>query len=196
MLANNIANEAILNALKTQLDRYPEARLTDLYKSFFQDRFGPGHIVANAAAAADFLARELVDMQPSAMPPVEYTGWQNRYVRVNLNLIKSGIVSQECLLNAFIESANSATSPPVDEWKEEWQQIAGIVKKHYPALLGLDSDLCDIDERLRAEICDMHHSEPFRKAYSPHYRIVDAGIFEEKIYPLIKKFIPLRNPTS
>ena len=196
MLANSIADKAILNTLKTQLNRYPESRLTDLYKSFFQDRFGPGHIVANAAAAADFLARELANLQASAMPPFEYTGWQNRYVRINLNLIKSGIITQECLLSAFIESANSATPSLVDKWKEEWQQIVGIVKRHYPALPDFESDLCYIDERLRGGIYDMHHSEPFRAAYCPHYRIVDVAIFAERIYPLIKKFIPLHKPTS
>ena len=191
MPVNTIAEEAILNALKTQLGHYPESRLTDLYKSFFQDRFGPGHIVANPAAAADFLARELGDMQTSAMPSFEYTGWQNRYVRVNLNLIRRGIITHERLLNAFVDSANSATPPPVDKWKEEWLQIAGVVKKHYSELPDFESDLRYIDERLKAEICDMHHSEPFRAAYSPRYRIVDAEIFVERIYPLIKKFIPL-----
>jgi len=196
MLANKIDEEAVFSALKTHLGRYPGLRLTDLYKSFFQDRFGPGHIVANPAEAAGFLARELGNMQHSAMLPFEYTGWQNRYVRVNLNLIKSGIITQGSLLDAFIESAGSATPPPDDDWKEEWQQIAGIVKKHYSPLLDFDSDLRYIDKRLKARIYDMHHSEPFRAAYNPHYRIVDARIFEEKIHSLIKKFIPLHKPTS
>ena len=40
------------------LDRYPLSTLADLYKSFFQDEFGPGHLLADEAGALSYLDRE------------------------------------------------------------------------------------------------------------------------------------------
>ena len=178
--------ERVIAALDAQVALYPESRLTDLYKNFFQDRFGPGHIVTNPTAAADYLEQELAETRPSAMPPFEPTGWRNRYVRINLGLVKSGAVPKEVLLAAFIESANSAAPPPIEAWRDEWRQIAAVIRSHFPKLPEYDTDLPYIERRLNSGICDMHHSEPFRQAYRPHYRIVSVEIFSEKVRPLIK----------
>ena len=181
-----ISESQIVASIKNQLSLYPQSRLTDLYKNFFQDRFGPGHIVASRAAAADYLEQELANMQPSAMLPFEHTGWQNRYVRINLELVKNGTIPKETLLAAFIESANSAAPPTIDEWQNEWRQIAAIIQSHSPKLPEYDSDLSYIESRLKSGVYDMHHSELFRQAYRPHYRIISIGIFDEKIRPLIE----------
>ena len=186
MPTSQIPEGRVITAIEKQLSLYPESRLTDLYKSCFQDRFGPGHIVANPTAAAAYLEQELADMQPSAMPPLEPTGWQNRYVRVNLELIKNGTLPKGVLLAAFIESANGATPPSTDTWRGEWQQIVAVIQRGATRLPDYDSDFSYIENRLKTGVCDMHHSEPFRQAYRPHYRIVSSEIFEEKVRPLIK----------
>ena len=50
--------EAVERVVKWQLENYPELRLTDLYKNFFQDKFGPGHMVADTASAGAYIRRE------------------------------------------------------------------------------------------------------------------------------------------
>jgi hypothetical protein len=42
--------ERIRKAVENQLGAYPESTLQDLYKNFFQDYFGPGHIVGDTLA--------------------------------------------------------------------------------------------------------------------------------------------------
>ncbi|MBN2572179.1 MAG: hypothetical protein JXA68_08635, partial [Ignavibacteriales bacterium] len=37
----------IKNAIESELKHFPEATLIDIYKNFFQDEFGPGHIIPN-----------------------------------------------------------------------------------------------------------------------------------------------------
>ena len=37
--------ERVEKAARWQMENYPKSRLLDLYKNFFQDKFGPGHIV-------------------------------------------------------------------------------------------------------------------------------------------------------
>ena len=44
--------ERVASAVERMLADYPQSTLQDIYKSFFQDRFGPGHIVPDSAKAA------------------------------------------------------------------------------------------------------------------------------------------------
>ena len=41
-----VDREAVAVAVSRQMAACPESRLQDFYKSFFQDRFGPGHTCA------------------------------------------------------------------------------------------------------------------------------------------------------
>lgn len=37
--------QAVTKAIEEQMNTYPESTLKDIYKSFFQDAFGPGHLI-------------------------------------------------------------------------------------------------------------------------------------------------------
>ena len=50
----------IKNAVNVQMSLYPEARLQDLYKAFFQAEFGPEHIIADTLSAGRYLDSELL----------------------------------------------------------------------------------------------------------------------------------------
>lgn len=50
-------------AVRRQMERYPESRLIDYYKNFFQDKFGPGHMVSDTASAGAYLRRELAKIE-------------------------------------------------------------------------------------------------------------------------------------
>ncbi len=52
--------KAVRDAVCRQMQTYPKSTLKDLYKNFFQDKFGPGHIISDTTAAGDYLRRELV----------------------------------------------------------------------------------------------------------------------------------------
>ena len=95
-----------------QMDNYPESRLRDLYKNFFQDRFGPGHMIADSASAGAYLRRELLMVKgPSQVNLTEVTGWRGDYVRIDLWVIKEGLVSYQAFLEAFMESAQGVRLP-------------------------------------------------------------------------------------
>ena len=49
----------IREAVEGELRLHPEARLTDIYKFFFQDEFGPGHMIPSRKAAMSYLDFEL-----------------------------------------------------------------------------------------------------------------------------------------
>ena len=54
-----LSENRIKEAVCRQLEAYPQSSLRDLYKNFFQDRFGPGHIVSDTASAGKYLREEL-----------------------------------------------------------------------------------------------------------------------------------------
>ena len=53
---------SIQTAIERQMATYPESTLQDIYKSFYQEHFGPGHIISDTASARRYLMRELSEM--------------------------------------------------------------------------------------------------------------------------------------
>lgn len=51
--------DSIRLAYERLMMKYPLCEQRDVYKNFFQDYFGPGHIVTDTASAAKYLRHEL-----------------------------------------------------------------------------------------------------------------------------------------
>ena len=49
--AQTDVDSLVVNAVNRIVTSYPKATLQDIYKSFFQERFGPGHIIPNEESA-------------------------------------------------------------------------------------------------------------------------------------------------
>ncbi|MCC8095894.1 MAG: hypothetical protein LIP05_11390 [Tannerellaceae bacterium] len=119
--------DAVRTAVERQITTYPKSTLKDLYKNFFQDKYGPGHIISDTTGAGNYLRRELSTMTSSDGELVEPTGWEGNFYRVNLSLIKEGRIPYDVFFDAFIRSVNGIEPPPVPVWKEEWENIEIII---------------------------------------------------------------------
>jgi hypothetical protein len=177
---------AVRKSVNRQLKEYPESTLKDLYKSFFQDRFGPGHIITDTSAVKDYLLRELDACTIISGEMIEPTGWQHNFYRVNLGAVKNNLIPYEILLSAFIRSANEVEPVTVEEWRKEWTQIETVIRAMNLTLTDYETDHRDIDSRLQKGNFVGHHSKAYNKAYNPHYRIISRKILEEEILPLLK----------
>jgi hypothetical protein len=136
------------DALIAYAEQYPEAEPTDMYKLVFQDMYGPGHLLTDSTAALRYINAELESMTDSTnFPTYEYTLCDSNFVRVNLTLVKDGILSAEQLADAMVRSAEGLPTP------------------NHKYVVS--------------------HSDAFKAAYHPHYRIVRRDIFEQEILPLI-----------
>ncbi|MDD6209699.1 MAG: hypothetical protein PUB21_03735 [Bacteroidales bacterium] len=173
--------ERIVSSAERLLRLYPLCTLQDIYKSFFQDRFGPGHLITDEGSVSDFLDRELDNIRVSQMPDLEYTGWEHNFIRVHLRLVKNNIIPRNELLRAFIESANSAQLPSIDEWKKEWKETEKIIRNRYPDLFLSDKSGKDITALLDSGQFAMHHSAVFDSSYCPHYRIIATSVFNNQL---------------
>jgi hypothetical protein len=181
----NAFEDAVKSAVIRQMQDYPQSTLKDLYKNFFQDRFGPGHLVQDTAASGNYLRYELASFDRASGAYYEPTGWEGNYFRVNLSIIKENLVPYDVYFDAFVRSVNGITPPPVEEWAKEWRDIDAVIQKMNLSLAHCEADRQEIFSKLEQGEYVMHHSKPFEENYSPHYRIMEKSIFEREIKPLL-----------
>lgn len=169
-------------AIANMIRQHPELRLQDIYKSFFQDRFGPGHIIPSKAAAQAYLMRELSECKEEKDPmPVEPVGCEGRYIRVSLYKLKSGEFKLEDYLEAFVGGARPIAAEEYEAWKTEWKHIADRAAAF--GIKGYEEDRKEIDALLKEYDGNLvlHHSPEYNEAYEPHYRIIERSRFVELI---------------
>ena len=173
-------------AVERMVKDYPHSTLQDVYKSFFQDHFGPGHAVPDSVQAAVWLRGELSKVERLDVPLYEPTGCNGNYYRVSLAAIASGKLQLDALLSAFLRSVRAVLPSEVDAWSGEWEMIEGIVAAMGLSLPNYDADAAAIKEMLVAGHYAVHHSRLYNERYAPHYRIIAKDIFEKEILPLLE----------
>jgi len=184
-----VSAQDVKGFVNRQLDTYPKSRLLDLYKSCFQDYMGAEHLVSNRQRVKSYLDEELQTTNLTELLPWYYEpcGIDGKYIRVSIRAIKEGIISEDMLLDAFIRSANSAKRPTVESWRDKWSNIIGTIDQMNLSLPYYQQDREFIDSILTVGKYAISHSPEYREAYHPHYRIVERGIFEQEIKPLMEE---------
>ena len=178
--------DAVRVAVERMMADYPHLTLQDIYKSFFQDNFGPGHAVPDSAQAATWLRNELAKVDRLDVTLYEPTGYKGDYYRVSLAAIASGKVQADALLSAFLRSVRMVQPSEVAAWVKEWEQIEGIIATMRLSLPNYDADAKAIAAMLAEGHYAVHHSRVYNEHYAPHYLIIAKDIFEKEILPLIE----------
>lgn len=182
--------ELVRNAVISQLKEYPESTLLDIYKYFFQGKFGPGHLLGGDGArvsARTYLIKEceLASREDNLCPDCESVGLEGRFLRVNLNLIGEDKIPVDAFFDAFVKSADSFAVPDVKLWRKEWKSIVSVIRKMKLDIPDFNRDRKAIDEMLSKGEYVSHHSKAFNEAYHPHYRLITKEIFEKELRPYI-----------
>ena len=187
MLSIFASAQDIQTFVQKQMETYPKSRLLDIYKSCFQDYMGAEHLVSDRQRVKAYLDEELQSTSLDSLKTWLYEpcGVDGRYVRVSIRAIKEGLIKEDMLLDAFIRSANTSGRPSVDSWRDRWHVIIGTIEQMQLQLPNYDKDKQFIESILSAGKYAISHSPEYREAYHPHYRIVEKGIFEREIKPLI-----------
>ena len=183
----NPTHAKIRQSVERQLELYPESTLRDLYKNFFQDRFGPGHIIADNTAADRYLRYELNAAEGFEGLDYEPTGYEGRFYRVNLGVIADGRVPYDKYFDAFVRSVNNIKPISIEQWRTEWHEIDSVIMSMGLQLDNYSADRAEIKSLIEGGDYVMHHSQRFNDHYQPHYRIIERTIFENEILPLLSK---------
>ncbi len=182
--AQDFDRAAIKTAVHKQLATYPKSQLQDVYKAFYQEHFGPEHIITDTEAARNYLDQELASMNDKRQGGIyfEPIGIEGNYVRVYLIAVTHKLISRGQLLQAFIESANEH-EPPTADWAAKWQAIVEVVDEVKPEL-GSDEERSMLQQASLSNQA-VHHSPAYNAAYHPHYRIIKREIVEQLKHPQI-----------
>lgn len=186
-IAQKVNPDDVKTAVERIMADYPVSTLQDIYKSFFQDKFGPEHIISDTIAARKYLLSELNRTDIDSIVVLEPTGIKGNYIRVGLGAIKSGKVDVSAFLSAFIRSANVADKSVVEQWAGEWAEAVEQIDEMNLNLENYEADKEAISQILQQGRYVMHHSSQYRETYNPHYRIIAKEIFETEILPLLNK---------
>ena len=177
---------SVRSAVERMVADYPHSTLQDIYKSFFQDNFGPGHAVLDTAQAAAWLHGELAKVERLDVPLYEPTGCNANYYRVSLAAIASGKLQADALLSAFLRSVRAVQPSEVEAWVQKWEQIESVIAAMELPLPNYDADAAAIKDMLSKGHYAVHHSRLYNEHYAPHYRIIAKDIFEKEILPLLE----------
>lgn len=151
----------ILQLLYAHLDAHPAAEIQDAVKFLYQACFGGGHMIPDPSVSLAWLCREAASLHENRTAPLcEPMG---DFVRLDLNALRK--ISPKTLNAMFVASARDV---PQD-------------KAAFINLLNafVESDYFDRDKKLEylrrysaSGYPAVHHSDAFRAAYTPAYRVI------------------------
>ena len=159
------------------VETYPKAQLADIYKSFYQDNFGPGHLLEDTVGARRYFLFELKDTTIWGGPEYEFTGEGKNFVRLNMNLIRENLIPEEVYFEAFQNSLGRVKKTADEFWISEWQEIDSIITQRGYKFENEEVDRAMINEKIATKNFPVHHSDNFNENYNFHYRIISLPEF-------------------
>lgn len=154
-------------------------KATDVFKLLHQGVFGVGHILGEGARRrlkAEAASLSLEDHPEE--PLMEAVSWDGSMVRVNLRPYLRRNLPLEGLFDAMEKTAGSLEHP--EEFLEAWTVFKELVVS---GVFEVDREEFQIleDEVRNDETRPHHHSEAYRNAYHPAYRVVRREALEKAL---------------
>ena len=165
--------ETLAHILEAHAERYRLLEPTDAVELIYQNEFGGGHLIRDVDSCLNYLRREYesVIQSPDALL-LEDIG--NGMYRVNLNALDHAGYAIDQLGADFIRSAN-AHQGSLDRFLQKLEILLQLTKE---GRMPFSAEALEayLETYRRAGYPMVSHSDTYRNAYSPAYRI----IFREK----------------
>lgn len=153
---------------------YPLMRPTDAVKLLYQNEFGGGHLIENPRRSLEWLISEHKAVAHDAKCPL-IVPLGNGVVRVNLAALNAEIISLESFNEIFVESAKLIHGE-IGRFKDKLSVLVGLTDENVFAFSS--SELAIYLNRYATDgYPPVSHSEEFRQAYRPSYRVVAQRLF-------------------
>ena len=153
--------------LKSHAKRYPLMQPCDAVKLIYQNEFGGGHLIRDEEACLNYLRREYADLEKDPTAPL-YEDIGNGIVRVNLAAVKPEDLEHLC--RAFIDSA-AKHKGTMDSFLNKLEVLRKLTAE---GVFAFDTNALSayLSEYKAAGYPAVSHSEQYRQAYKPSYRII------------------------
>ena len=153
-------------AILSHLAAYPRLQIADLFKFLYQSTHGCEHMIASPERAIDYIKKEaeLAPMDVTTVMPLD-----GAYSRVFLSYMKEGLRA-ETLGKLFCLSAKHEEGAK-DALERRLAVLLSLAERE-ELPFAKDEIFRACEEWKRAGCPAIHHSEEFRAAYRPAYRVI------------------------
>ena len=174
------------NSLLAHCSKYPQLQVQDIFKFIYQSTYGCEHMVTNEEKVVEFISKEkstLPECYSNLLDALD-----GDYTRVHLSFLKKGLKAST-LGKIFIKSSFESHDS-LQELKRKIQIAKNLV---HEGLIPVSIEDFDTAEEKWANegYPAIHHSEKFRDAYHPAYRVIS-----NKFIPFLPLFIEIDKLTE
>ena len=154
--------------LLAHLQRYPLMGPEDCAKLIYQSEFAGEHMIADAEQSLEWVRWELEETEACNGEIFEEIG--DGIARLHLGPAKAAGMSPEGINQKFVSSAAKAKVTKEGQ-EQKLRLLERLCREGYTPFSA--KELSEFLAKYRAAGCpSLHHSEGYRKAYAPHYRVV------------------------
>lgn len=157
------------NVLLEHFAAYPDMQPQDAVKLVYQHTFGPGHMIKDARRAALMLQQEMEALTPAGKEPL-YVSIGNGLCRLNLRPCVEKGIDSEFILRLFLEAAKTTTATK-KEFRQNLRVLQKLADEDETPFDPVELDLYMIQYEEKG-YPSVHHSDLYRAAYAPAYRVV------------------------
>jgi hypothetical protein len=157
--------------LSQHVQRYPRMELADIYKLLHQAAMGAGHAIDDVDAARRRLEAEAAQLRPGPADPIaDPISPDGELARIHLRPYLAGGQDLGKLFDAFVETAR-ARQPDRDKLAKFCGCLADLADAGgIPfARAQVEAYVGEIGAQGYPVV---HHSQAYRSAYAPAYRVV------------------------
>ena len=161
--------EGLRTILIAHAKQYPLMQPRDAVKLIYQNEFGGGHLIRDEQACLNYLRREYADLEKDPTVPL-YEDIGNGIVRVNLAAVKPEDL--EKLGRDFICSAAEHTGT-TDSFLKKLDILCQLAEEGIFSFTMQELKIY-FSEYIQSGCPMVSHSEQYRQAYQPAYRIIKS----------------------
>lgn len=171
-----------------QTEKHKSVRPEDIVKMCYQAAFGASHLLTDMEAdARRYFYKEYDSVVPADDDEPLYEEISENFIRVNLRAWKASGMPAEWLFNMFV-AAISMSEEALHGRKDtfcSYLEEAGNVVSSAGLSFGLEEWEKFIADYMNAGIRAIHHSEAYRDAEKPAYRVINAKFIN--VLPILRK---------
>lgn len=162
--------------LLVHAQKYPLMEPTDAVKLLYQSEFGGGHLIRDEKSCLRFLQQEYnATPQSQDIPLTEVIG--GSIVRVNLAALDAHKISVEELGQAFLLSAAQSRGS-MEHFRTKLKLLTALTSSGQMPF-SLDALQTYLIQYEAAGFPPVSHSDAYRQAYHPAYRVVDLDSLKQ-----------------
>jgi len=166
--------------IRYHLNRHKNMDVQDVYKLLFQGVFGAEHLLHDIDKARNYLYQEFSAVNTLSLETLsEPVSIDGETVRLNFRPAKRFGYTWQTIWDVFVASSKN-TGDHKQAFEKLWRDTVEVCRQsEWP----FDADLMEElgNEMAAKDYPPLHHSQAYRKANKPAYRVVKSSVLLDKL---------------